>query len=1751
MKRLLSLICFLLVSTAAFGQSYLNDTGSPEYAVQIPVENGYIDLSNGNLHLEFPLASIPQRGVLNSTEKLTYDSRIWAWHATGYSYYWAPDNVYGTSLSGGWRFHNGRSQGAWQLLPNGINSNPCYDDNGNQLGTDTDYQWQLAYVDDSGVAHPTGATETMDDDEGCPDWSETTTYTPGWAGDGSGYYIALDGSGYPYVLDPDGNEVYPASVDRYGNYLSTDVSGNTMDDTGRVPVIVTQHSSTVTYYDVLSPAGPISNNGTRVRYVVTTSPISVTTAFGVTFIPDYTGTLNPITNIQLPDSSSYSFTYDGYGELTSVTLPTGGTITYAHNNFTDSTGEINRWLYSRKVGSSSSLETFTPAVTGCSGCQQVTHHEPSGDESVYAQTINNGAWTTGISTYTGSATASTPVQLTQATFSNIYANPCTITGGYSGCVYGWSYALGSLTTTKIFSSSGGSPIYTQTYSDSFRPGKPSFTKTWDYTSSAPTTSIYTPPSSTPTHETDYTYTNSTSAIPPWDIQTVKALNSSGAQVALTTNGYTGSPASTTTGITQHGSAPSTPEYLHTVTQWENVGSSPVTTYSMDDTGEVTSVQDPNVNPGTTITYQCSHSLPLLIEPLGSATYKTTYGYDCGSAAITSAQDPNGNTTSYSYEATAGRLQTITYPDTGSTSYAYISPTEVDTTVLASPDPSIITQSYLDPYGRADHTLQNGITSGISYDIDGRVSCKTNPYASTSDPTYGNTCITSYDGLDRPLVQQQADGSSTLQLTYTVDATALMAITKATDEAGNQVQRASNALGQLASVVEPGPLTTNYTYDGLGNLTKINQLGNGTTDSPRVRTFTYDSLSRLLCASNPESSSASCPTTATSSYTSGTVGYAYDANGNATSTEDARGVTVTNTYDALNRLTARTASGINYQYTYDSRSGQPNTNSIGKLVYAWNGVTGVGAAAEGFSYDAMGRLKWQTSWTPSSWSSGGNLETASYDKAGNMTDFTYPDGHHIQQAFNSSGQSTAIKYADWTGTTVNYPYVSNITYSPLGGMSSITLGNGVVENVSYNNRSQPCEIAASYPVTPGSSTMAFAYDKQYYFSSGGGGGVCGAVTGNNGNVWSIDDALNSTAKKQSFSFDSLNRLTGGTRADNQFNYTYNMDSFGNMQQQNNNTSNPTITFPGTSNQLQVALGYSYDAAGNLTDTGSSSGGHHYTYDSIGQQTQVDYGTTGTYIYDAMGSRIRKNASGSWTEYVNFGGKTVAEWHPDNTWQDNIYANGQLVARDHSADTYIEFTGTNSTSGLYSMYYLPLPSGGIPIHAAIGSAHAKLVWRQRQSGAAVPKGGIGVVTSSTNLDWVATDQDSQVINSDTTQNTWHNRVVDLNSIAGQTVSSMWVNEDTNTGAGAWTEDFADIAIVQPDGTVTTLYNNQVGQTYSGSSSSGVSSQTFSENVTSNPYIPSDSTHYFLADHLGSNRMEFAGPGWPVWGEDYAPYGQEVSPTGSPEATSNIYKFTGYERDTETNIAAGTEEDYAQARYYSSAIQGRFMSPDPYSGSMNLANPQSFNRYTYAMNNPLKFIDPSGMDCVVSDENGGWNFVPGDCPGIDPDNEFYVCDGCLQQGGGDPTGTMDGNTLTLTGNDGESYTIDGFDYTDPFGDVSSSITVTTPLPPQIDQLLRLIPIMPGQSPPPSSGVLANTTNNSETGPAPSNPPTPKPPPPTPQQQEQQLKDKIGHGCTVVSGGLMLGDLAITFTGQEYLVPAAWSISAHVWAACGWLTW
>jgi len=84
----------------------------------------------------------------------------------------------------------------------------------------------------------------------------------------------------------------------------------------------------------------------------------------------------------------------------------------------------------------------------------------------------------------------------------------------------------------------------------------------------------------------------------------------------------------------------------------------------------------------------------------------------------------------------------------------------------------------------------------------------------------------------------------------------------------------------------------------------------------------------------------------------------------------------------------------------------------------------------------------------------------------------------------------------------------------------------------------------------------------------------------------------------------------------------------------------------------------------------------------------------------------------------------------------------------------------------------------------------------------------------------------------------------------------------------------------------------------------------------------------------------------------------------------EFTQKERDNETGL------DYFGARYYAST-QGRFTSPDPFFFQQEmLIDPQRFNLYSYVRNNPLFYIDPTGMVIDISrlskDDRKKWERV-----------------------------------------------------------------------------------------------------------------------------------------------------------------------------------
>lgn len=117
------------------------------------------------------------------------------------------------------------------------------------------------------------------------------------------------------------------------------------------------------------------------------------------------------------------------------------------------------------------------------------------------------------------------------------------------------------------------------------------------------------------------------------------------------------------------------------------------------------------------------------------------------------------------------------------------------------------------------------------------------------------------------------------------------------------------------------------------------------------------------------------------------------------------------------------------------------------------------------------------------------------------------------------------------------------------------------------------------------------------------------------------------------------------------------------------------------------------------------------------------------------------------------------------------------------------------------------------------------------------------------------------------------------------------------------------------------------------------------TTAPYAAQSITYYHW-DAIGSPVAATDEDGNVKWREQYRPYGERIE--NQAAAQSNSRWYTGHPYDNATGLT------YAGARYYDPVV-GRFMGIDPQAFREN--EPNLFNRFAYANNNPYKYIDPDG--------------------------------------------------------------------------------------------------------------------------------------------------------------------------------------------------
>ncbi len=173
----------------------------------------------------------------------------------------------------------------------------------------------------------------------------------------------------------------------------------------------------------------------------------------------------------------------------------------------------------------------------------------------------------------------------------------------------------------------------------------------------------------------------------------------------------------------------------------------------------------------------------------------------------------------------------------------------------------------------------------------------------------------------------------------------------------------------------------------------------------------------------------------------------------------------------------------------------------------------------------------------------------------------------------------------------------------------------------------------------------------------------------------------------------------------------------------------------------------------------------------------------------------------------------------------------------------------------------------------------------------------------------------------------------------------------------------------------------------------------------YTSTGLDHYRHSDWLGSARLTSSPSQTYISSVAYAPFGETYAQSGTPDPS-----FTGMNPDT-----VSTDYDFLYREY---STQGRWPSPDPAGlAAVDPANPQSWNRYAYVLNNPLGLVDPLGLCGGGDGDNGSpcepFSYGDGSCTVYvtyhqetitDPDgvprtydipDRTVVCDGGCPQG------------------------------------------------------------------------------------------------------------------------------------------------------------
>jgi RHS repeat-associated protein len=1246
MKNLLVIV--VLFCSFSFAQVA---TGTPAYG-SFSGGPDIVNNANLNVHLSIPVLSKPGRGM-NFTYSLGFDNSVWKKVPSGATFLWQP------AQNWGWIAETQVKTGFIQ-----------YESSIAQCQSDTLRWYNYTvyyydfYLDPGGVMHTIGQSVWNS-----PGQCQSITSQPTFSmqlNDGSGMTITGNVNLTPKVTYPDGTIFAPPVNATSGAGTATDSNGNQISITGGV-YTDTLGSTALTVAGSGTPASAktytyTDSSNTARAVTVNYQPLLVRTNFGcgTDYGKNGTTTANLVTRIDLPNGTSYSFSYEdtpGYpgfvtGRLKQITLPTGGTIGYQYSG-----GDTSKGIYCDDGSTAYLTRIVDSQNTGyvrehadAFGHWKTTIIYPNNDQTVIDfQKVQNSALfvETQRVIYSGPPTTGTM----KAKSASCY-NTCSHGKGGAG--------LADAVALPI------TVIDTDSYTDNSR-----ISGTW--------TSFDAYGARTQLNEYDFgavngsrgsliryaltSYTTLTNGPHvPTSVQ-VWLPGTPDTKVAQTTYAYDAGSLTPTT-ATQHVTAQGARGNLTSITQWSNGATDPVTSFTYFDTGMVKQITDPGSHV-TNFDYTDNFSDGQPHNSLGLVyTVKNhlnqivaTNKYQWPSGALLETKDANNQTTSVTYDSLF-RPITVTYPDGGSLTYNYTdgsnSTVEIDT--LLSTGLTKIAMSKADGYGR---TIRSGATNGTNYDLVdtcydnmGRVLAVSAPFqnaftaAQTNCASVTDGTVYAYDTLGRASsVTAKAPGLSDRVTNYTYTGNAAQVADAGNGNGTTKITKVSryDGLGRLTGVCEasddpqqgnsttadcsnsgfdiaPTGFKTTYAYNVFDQLTGVTQ------GLLTARSFAYNALGRLTQVSTPESGD-----TTFSYYTEGLTYQRIRPAPNGTSGN----VTTTYSYDGIHRLsdvsysepagTSPTTPAVNFAYDLAS-------DSIGGTTVNFTNATGrlgratVGQTKNWFSYDAMGRVgsNWQT--VPPQYSTNAAYQLQyTYDKAGDLVTFNnayntmtyaYDVGQRLLTA--TSSLSDAAHPATMFSTTSS-------SYGRFG-IGNYTLGasinSGVQTVVSYT----PFGELASKSATSngGGGTTQFSMGSMSYAPNG----MLTAATVNS-STWT-------------HAYDDMGRLiTSQNGGANPFNFNY--DRYGNRWQQSQ-TGGTTVNTPtdNTSNKLanNNPQNITYDALGNIITETIGVTPHSYKYDAENRLIQVDAGSTATYVYDAFNRRVQKTTGAGTLNYTYDLGSNVA-------------------------------------------------------------------------------------------------------------------------------------------------------------------------------------------------------------------------------------------------------------------------------------------------------------------------------------------------------------------------------------------------------------------------------------------------------------------------------------------------------------------------------